>query len=348
MARRFAKIFIALSALVLPHVPASAQTTPVPETGLINRDASVFSKKSGKIYLLDTAHGSIVALDSSGKSLSIRVGDEPIAVAINQQTSRIYVVNAASRSVSVVDPQDDRVIASVPTAARPYAIAVDEGSNKVYVSNTFSNMLTVIDGKTNEVANLRTGSADAILVDSSRRRVYLLGYETDAITELDPATGAMSKLPAGAMHLWGMARAGHHLYVSHVQDASIGAIDLAANTVQNIATGAMPGAIAVDQKTDTLYVANYADGTVSILAKNETAATIKVSTWPQALTLDAGAGRLYVSSPQRNSVALIDTKDGHVVRTFHGLDHPYAVAFSPVTHQAYAVNQGEVPFTLLK
>jgi YVTN family beta-propeller protein len=346
MYRRSIGILVGLLLSLVISYPAAAEETPA--TGLINRDAAVYCWKTGKIYLVDPTHDAVVAISDSGESRSIKVGAQPVAVAINQQTNRIYAVNAASRSVSVIDAETDEVIASVQTAARPYAVAVDQGSNKVYVSNTFSNMLTMIDGKTSQATNLPTGSADAILVDSDRSRVYLLGYETDTVTELNPATGAMSKLPAGAMHLWGMARSGGLLYVSHVQESSIGAIDPATHSVRNMATGAMPCAIAVDKKTGKIYVANYADGTVSILGKEGDSATVKVSARPQALTLDDGSGRLYVTSPQQNAVAVIDIKDGRVLRIYRHLDHPYAVAFSPVSHQAYAVSQGEKAFTLLK
>jgi YVTN family beta-propeller protein len=345
--RRLLKFCFGLFALPLLQISAIAQT-PAPLTGLINRDASVFSQKTGSIYLLDTMHDALVAISASGASQTIKVGAGPVAVAINQKTARVYVVNAASRSVSVIDAKTGGVIASVPTAARPYAIAVDELLNRVYVSNTFSNMLTVIDGETNQSKNLPTGSADAILVDSENQRVYLLGYESDTITELNPETGATRKLPAGAMHLWGMARVGRTLYVSHVQEKTIGAIDLQTHQVRALPAGFMPCAVAVEPGTGTLYVANYADGTVSVIGKGGRSSTLKVSVWPQALSLDAGAHRLYVASPQQGTVTVIDTKARRIIQTYHDLNHPYAVAFSPVTHRAYAVNQGEIAFTPLK
>jgi YVTN family beta-propeller protein len=317
-------------------------------TGLINRDAAVYSRSTGKIYLVDPAHGSVIAISSPEHTFTIKVGGEPIAIAINQKTDRIYVVNAEDRSVAIVDAHTDTVIATVPTAARPYAIAVDEASNKVFVSNTFSNMLTVVDGASNSASNLRTGSADAILVDPERQKVYLLGYETDSITELEPTTGAMRKLAAGDMHLWGMVRSGGLLYVSHVQGSSIAAIDPLNDKTQNLPTGAMPCAIAVNSKTGDIYVANYADGTVTILSKKRKSSSVRVSAQPQALALDEAAGLLYVASPQQNTVTVIDTRTAQTLRTFRDVDHPYAVTFSPVTHQAYAINEGESPFTPFK
>ncbi|HEX2917264.1 MAG TPA: YncE family protein [Edaphobacter sp.] len=343
---RLLKLCLALLAFPFVQVTSVAQA-PAPQAGLINRAAAAFSEKTDKLYLVDSDHDCVIALSASGSSETIKAGSRPVAVAINQNTGRVYAVNAGSRSVSVIDEVSGSVIASVPTAARPYAIAVDPSANRVYVSNTFSNMLTVIDGETNHAENIPTGSADAILVDSDRHHVYLLGYESDTITELNPTTGTTIKIPAGATHLWGMARAGHTLYVSHVQEHTIGAIDLESHQVRTLPVGSMPCAIAVNAGTDDLYVANYADGTITFIQKS-LGTTVKVSPWPQALALDSSGHRLYVASPQQGTVSVVDTQTRKVIRTFRNLNHPYAVAFSPSTHRAYAVIEGKIAFTPLK
>ena len=344
MRSRFYQIILVLAAL-----PASLHAqTATPQTALINRDAAVYSSDTQKLYLIDLLNDAVQVLSPDRSPVSVRVGEAPVALALNRKNGRVYVANSRGRSVSILDTRSDKVIATVPTAARPYAIAVDEASNRVYVSNTFSNMLTVIDGTTSAVTNLPVGSFDAILVDSDRRRVYLLGYESDTITELDPVTGSTTKLPAGAMHLWGLARAGKTLYVSHVQDATIAAIDLGTHALRNLPVGAMPCAIAVSRTTGTVYVANYADGTITVLHDGEPSRTLSVAAHPQALTLDEDAALLYVSSPQQNMVTLVDTKGLQVRQTYRDLDHPYAVGIIPSSHAAYAVNLASTAFTPLK
>lgn len=322
------------AAMLLP-VSASAQE---PQTTFINRDASVYSDISHSLYLVDTSHDAIAVISSSNPATSIPVGSHPIALALNRRTGLLYAVNSSGRSVSIIDTRSNSVVATAPTAARPYAIAVDEAANKIYVSNTFSNILTVIDGATHTTSNLRVGSFDAILIDSDRHRIDLLGYESDALTVLDPATGATTKLPAGAMHLWGLARAGKTLYVSHVQDAEIAAIDLETHAIRTLATGKMPCAIAVSASTGEIYVANYADATVTVISPSGSASALHVAPHPQALTLDDAAGLLYIASPQNNAVTVIDTKHHRMPHIVNDLDHPLAVAVDPATHAAYAAS----------
>jgi YVTN family beta-propeller protein len=340
--------FVSVCHLACVAAGMAIAQAPAPQPGLINRDATVYAASTGKLYIVDTAHDAVIAVARNGEATNIKVGVRPDAIQINNRTSMVYVVNPGSRNVSVIDTAKDEVVATVPTAARPYAIAVDGVSNKVYVSNTFSNMLTVIDGSSNTASNLKVGSADVIMVDNDRRRVYLLGYESDTLTELNPEDGTTSKIPAGAMHLWGLARKGKILYVTHVQDANIAAIDLETHAIREIAVGAMPCAIAVNPLRDEFYVANYADGTVTVVKDNAPVATIKVSARPQGLAVDEQAQLLYVASPQQNSIALIDLRSRRVIRTIRVDDHPYTVALQPQSHAAYSVNISSNSYTPLK
>lgn len=335
---------VLFSAVFLSGIPALGAP---PQTALINRDAAVYNESNQKLYLVDSIHNQIVAISSSGSSQIIPVGSAPIALALNPTTGLLYVVNSGSRNVSVVDTRGDLVVATVPTAARPYAIAVDVPSDRVYVSNTFSNMLTILDGKTNTAKNLPAGSADVILV-RDRQHVYLFGYESDTVTELNPDTGAMTKLSAGSMHLWGAALDRQILYLSHVQEKSLAAIDLVTHSIRSFETGNMPCAIVQSKKTGKIYVANYADGTVSVLDKKHKLVSITVSLQPQALTLDEQADMLYVASPQQNSIAVVDTRTDRIRKTYTHLEHPYAVGVNLSNHRAYSINLAENSWTALQ
>ena len=338
------------SALSLTLLAASAtlnaQQVPEPQVGIIHRDAAVYNQASGQIYIVDAAHNAVSIISASNQATSVKVGTGPVSIGVNQRTGMVYVVNSSERSVSVIDGKTDAVVATVPTPARSYAVAVDEVNNKVYVANIFTNLLTVVDGATNKADNIPAGSADAIIVDNDRNRVYLLHYESDTLTELDPATRATTTIPAGAMHLWAFLRTGKTLYVSHVQDAHVAAIDLDTHAIRTFPTGTMPCAFAFDSSTLQLYVANYAEGTVTVLDKDSVAATIKVTAHPQAVALDSARSLLYVASPQQDAVAVIDLKTRRVVQTIPA-DHPYAIAVNPVTHAVYTANLGASPFTSL-
>ena len=317
-----------------------------PSTALINRDAIVYCAAVGKVYAVDKAHGAVVAVSAAGVSKSLKTGSDPVAIAVNNRTSAVYVVNGGDHSVSIIDGKTDTLVATVTTAARPYAIAVDEVGNKIYVSNIFSDELNVIDGVTNTVSSLKIGSYDAIVVDAPRRQIYLLGYEGDRLTLLNVDTNALEKIPAGATHLWGIALTANKLYVTHVQDSTIAAIDTGTHAVKNLQVGAMPSAVAANPLTGEVYVANYNDGSVTIL-NGDAPTAIVVGKHPQAIAIDATKKLVYVANTQDGTVSVIDAQTHHVLRTVSAGQHPYAIAVNAKTHTVYVANLSGTPFTAL-
>ena len=160
----------------------------------------------------------------------------------------------------------------------------------------------------NLASNLNTGSADAIVVDAKRKRVYLLGYESNSLTVLNSETGAITKMPAGGMHLWGTVQVGKVLYVTHVQDANVAAIDVETGIVRTIPTGAMPCSLTVNADRNEVYVANYGDGSVTVIDGHLGTAigTVAVGKHPQAIAVDPTKGLVYVANTQESTVSVID------------------------------------------
>ena len=163
-------VFWALTASLLGDCAcgsACAQAlTSVPPLGtLISDRGIVLSAAAHKIYAIDQAHGAVVVINSrTGVARSIATGTHPDAIAVNNATKRIYVVNSGAGNVSVIDGTVDQVIGTIKTDRRPYYIAVNEATNKAYVSNTFSKVMTVLDLSTGTPSDWPIGSGDAVAV----------------------------------------------------------------------------------------------------------------------------------------------------------------------------------------
>src|SRR4029077_17955148 len=134
----------------------------------------------------------------------VRVGAEPVAIAVNEATDRIYVANNEGSSVSVIDGKSDSALAMLQVRSLSSVVAANPAANKIYVSNTFSDVITVIDGATNAITTVKAGSADAIAVDAKLDKVYLLGYENTNLTVMDKTASITGKKQVG-MHPWAMA-----------------------------------------------------------------------------------------------------------------------------------------------
>jgi YVTN family beta-propeller protein len=58
---------------------------------------------------------------------TIRVGIEPLAVALDESDQRLYVADARGRSVSEIDASTGKVLQTIHTNVQPAVLASDHG-----------------------------------------------------------------------------------------------------------------------------------------------------------------------------------------------------------------------------
>jgi YVTN family beta-propeller protein len=327
-----------------------AQADAEPHGRTIHPHAVGFNPATHRLYAVDQDGDRVLVLDTKGTSSSIAVGKQPNAIAIDPAANRIYVVNAGSGNVSVIDGTADRVIATVPTDARPYAIGIDTALHRAYVTNTFSNKVTVIDGTTNHVQQMPVGSKDFVETDARRRRAFFISYEDPALTTLD-ATGAVHREDLGLSHPWGLAidqRRGI-VYVTEIGKDTLIAYHEDDGQVDKLPTGSMPDAVAVDEATNKIYVANYAADSITVIdgATMKPVATVAVGKNPQALAVDAKRHLVLVANTHSDNVTVMDSVRNRAIATIPGGTNPYAVAVDPDSGDAYVANYGSRPVTKL-
>lgn len=332
-----------LGACVCGSACAEALTSVPPLGTLISDRGIVLNAAAHKIYAVDQAHGAVIVINSrTGAARSIATGTHPDAIAVNNATNRIYVVNSGAGNVSVIDGTADKVIGTIKTDRRPYYIAVNEVTNKAYVSNTFSKVMTVLDLSTGAPSDWPIGSGDAVAVDSKYDHVYLLGYEDPNLRIMNGTTGEVTREPVGSIHAWAPAldEGIRKLYVTRVGSADVLVVDLESRAHSVIKVGNYPCAIAVNLKTHIAYVTNYADNTVSVIdgVSGAVRGTIPVGSHPQSIAVDPNRNRVYVGNMHDNNVSVIDASRMKVIQTLPAGNHPYAIVTDPETGAVYAGN----------
>jgi YVTN family beta-propeller protein len=333
-------------------VSVTARAKPQSEeasTSLLNATRAItLNAKTGKVYAVNRAQDAVVVFDREKETkASVKVGKQPVALAINETTNRVYVANNAGGSVSVIDGTHDVVLATVNVGALPYVLAVNPVTNKIFVSNTFSDAITLIDGANNATSTIKAGSADSIAIDTKRDRAYLIGWEGTSLTVLDSELAVVGKVQMGGMHLWGMAvdEAAGKLYVTRAGNAQLAIVDEASGGVTNVATGAIPCAVAMNQATNLVYVANHEDNTVTVIdgTQGKAVATVDVGKKPQGIAIDAKANRIYVANVHGDSISVIDGARNVVITTLHTGHNPYALVVNERPARLYTVLQSDVP-----
>jgi YVTN family beta-propeller protein len=316
----------------------------------VHTSTIVFNPVTRKVYAVDKLRSEVAIIDTTNDSVArVRVGAGPVSIAVNERSGRVYVVSAATGTVSVIDGSSNALVTTVKVVDRPYSLAVNSATGKVYVSHTFSNKTSVIDGATNTTEPLTTGSIDLIAVDPQTDRIYLLSYEGGALGVLNGSRSTIERRNAGK-HAWGMALnpVTHELYVARVGTSDVIAVGPPPDADTVIPAGKAPVCLAINAKTNTIYAGNYTSGDVTVIdgKTHRATTTVRVGAHPQAIAVDEVRNLVFVANTMSNTVTVIDGATNRSLATLPAGRSPYALAVNPGGSQVYVANgSGEDAFT---
>jgi YVTN family beta-propeller protein len=100
------------------------------------------TESDGSLQVIDLRTNQIVA------TLPNNYGTRP---AVNENTNTVYVADAGSPVLNVINGADNSVVTQIPLSDIPAAIAVDPTLNRIFVAEPGANAIQVIDGNTNQV-----------------------------------------------------------------------------------------------------------------------------------------------------------------------------------------------------
>jgi len=138
---------------------------------------------------------------STNKILNqISTGENPDAISYEPFTKTIITCNGHGKSLSVIDPMKDMVIATIQLDAKPEE-AVSNGKGKLYVNLEDKNEIAEIDMKTFQVLNrwpIAPGeSATGLALDNKTNRLFA-GCDNKMLAVVDAANGkVITTVPIG-------------------------------------------------------------------------------------------------------------------------------------------------------
>jgi len=218
------------------------------------RDRRVFVVNEGALVadttgetLLPVASGNATMLDeATGRVLrTVPVGQNPVAVAVDMSTRRVFVLNAgridtsagvtaSGSSVTILDARTGAVVRTVGIGRIPVtlsavgaypmvrqALAVDSVTGQVFV--VVPTGLIVLDGATGNIQRrvALDGAPSLVTVDSQARRVYVGNAYDDALASAGGTTGDASSGSLAVLDLAtdrALAKGRGNRYASHTLD----------------------------------------------------------------------------------------------------------------------------------
>src|SRR5262249_31134555 len=120
---------------------------------------------------------------------------------------RVYVANAGTNSVAVLDTASNTVVATIPVGFQPFGVAVHPSGARVYVTNSglvgpLGHTVSVIHTAARTVVGeVAVGLSPAgVAVNPAGTRVYVANFADDTISVIDAASNQVTgtvRLPAG-------------------------------------------------------------------------------------------------------------------------------------------------------
>jgi YVTN family beta-propeller protein len=98
-----------------------------------------------------------VAGDKNQKIAEVPVGEEPRCIAITPDDKKVYVANAVSGNISVIDAANYYVTKNIAVGTEPTGCALTLDGAKLYVANLSSDSVSVISTQTDSVTKTITG-----------------------------------------------------------------------------------------------------------------------------------------------------------------------------------------------
>jgi YVTN family beta-propeller protein len=285
----------------------------------------------------------------------LRVGGFPTGIALNAATHTVYVANGTTHSLSLIDASTCRAgrtrgcgqrVTAVTAGFDPIGVAVDEATNTIYVVN-YSGTVAVVDGRTCRAARtsgcrvrpttVAVGFRPQFLaLDTATRTLYVTNEGSNTISVIDARTcnarrkagcrRPLASIPVGpAPFALAVNPRTSSIYVTTLGAPTVAIVDgrtcNAATTngcrrrPATVNVGETPGGIAVNTRTNTVYVTGESSHDVSILDGRTCNARTTSGCRPVRVRAGAGArgiavneatNTVYVANTVANTVTVID------------------------------------------
>jgi DNA-binding beta-propeller fold protein YncE len=283
---------------------------------------------------------------------TVTVGSQPVGMAYDPATHTLYTVNQGAASVSVVNTAHcnarsetncgQRVgTITLPSGSSPESIDIDTTTNTVYVADTVKNLISVINAATCNASDLSGCSQTPATVPVPSGPAYLAvnsATDTVYVTIVLGGSDTISVLDGATCNAQVTSGCGQ--------------------TLKTVQVGPIPVAIAIDQNSDTVYVANSGingnGDTVSVIdgaTCNGTQSsgcnqvqTITVGEGPNWIAVDASTHTAYTANSTDDSVSVINTATCNATvtsgcyqktSTVHVGANPWALSIDQKLHSVY-------------
>jgi YVTN family beta-propeller protein len=265
---------------------------------------------------------------------------------------KAYVGNFGDSTVSAIDTETGKVVATIPVATGPHGMAITPDGRTVYVSGDGSSAVSVIDTASDAVTKTvevgKTPNGISLTVDGKLLLVTV--YGDNKIVFIDTAIQAIvGEAQVAKPHTVSLAPGGKLAYVTSQEP---GKFSLA---VLDLATRAITKTIPLEKTPrdgefgdgKSFYFTQAGVAAVQVLdpATDKVVGEIPTGMSPHSIYIAGGTGYIVVQGP--SELALFDPQTSKVTRSITVGKQPHWAVVSDDGKTAYVTNEGSNDVTMI-
>ena len=262
----------------------------------------------------------------------------------------IYVTNTDSHCVTVIDREQDMVVATIAVGRAPIGIVASADRRRIYVANSGSDTISVIDTAINRVLNTISSwgySPAELALSEVRQTLYATNPDSDNVSVIDTvARTVIGRIYVGKRPCCiAVDQDRRKIYVTNTGSHTISVIDMYEDNYERsvektITVGLNPTGMLIHE--DKLYVANSASNNIYVMEiplqpPYRPTKTISVGQKPTRM-LSGLQERIYVSNANSNEISFVYPRMGLVDRNVMAGDLPSEMVIDRLRRKLYVVN----------
>jgi YVTN family beta-propeller protein len=278
-----------------------------------------------------------------------------VATAAFAAGPKAYVGNFKDNTVSVIDTDAGKVVATVPVAAGPHGMAVSPDGRNVYVSGDLASTVSVIDTASDRVAQtIEVGKAPHGLAMKSDGKLLLVAvYGDDRVAFVDTSTRAViGTAPVAKPHTIAIRPDDKVAYIASQEPGhfALAVVDLETRAVlRSVPLDKTPRDLEFGYDGKALYYTQAGVNAIQVLdpASDKVVAEIPTGASPHIAGYyrSTSVGVAVVQGP--SELLLFNPATNAAVRSVAVGKQPHWVATGGDGKKAYVTNEGSNDFTVV-
>src|SRR5919108_3259739 len=249
----------------------------------------------------------------------------------------LYVGNAKSNSVSVIDLATNAIVKNITVGKSPHDIKISDDQQTVYTTDIDSGTVSIINATSNMLINqIETGGNRAVhgiaIFNDTLYVGDVYGGKVLVIKKNDDDGKIKNEIKVGSGPEYiEVSPDGKFLYVANLW-SPISVVDVAQNKViKEIDSGITPYGLSFTDDGSRLFIVNMKSNTLSVIdaTRHEVIKTIPVGNNPEYVALTPDERFAFVTNLGSDTVSIVDTEALEVIKEIPaGGDGPHGIAFS--------------------